>query len=201
MVYYRTRDSRYAKYARAAGRNANFAIPTRRSANFSVLPQVLDAVTQYGSEIPGYAARAMSGAADLGGNAMNYIQDGAQAAGNAFNQMGGGIGQAFNNAREVVGGMNPMQQAGLAGAGAAATGGAAAITRGLMKGGQAAAGAVDRVADAAQAAGPGFRKRAMQRAGEMVRNPKALALGAGGAAALGGGAYAANRAMQPEEQY
>ena len=201
MVYYRTRDSRYAKYARAAGRNANFAIPSRSSANFSVLPQVMDAVTQYGAEIPGYAARAMSGAADLGGNALNYIQDGAQAAGNAFNQMGGNVGQAFNNARDVVGGMNPMQQGGLAASGAATIGGLGAIGNTLMRGGKAPAGLADEAGDLAQAAGPGFRKRAMQKAGDMLRNPKALALGAGGAAALGGGAYAANQAMQPEEQY
>ena len=201
MVYYRTRDSRYAQYARAAGRNANFAIPTRRGANFSVLPQVMDAVTQYGAEIPGYAARAMSGAADLGGNALNYIQDGAQAAGNAFNQMGGNIGNAFNSARDVVGGMSPMQQGGLAGAGAATIGGLGAIGKTAMRGGKAAAGLADEAVDAVQAAGPGFRQRAMQRAGEMVRNPKALALGVGGGAALGGGAYAANQAMRPDEQY
>jgi hypothetical protein len=215
MVYQRTRNSRYAQYSRACdsqGRRAQFSIPVHRTANFNPMIDMLNQGVQMGGDAFQHLGQGIGQAANrftdipyqdlgqeigskLGGAWDTVSQQGSGMLNGMQDRIGGavrGVGDYFGNNPQAANAAKAA--AGVAGIGAGATG----VSRVASRMGRGAAPMIDDAAEIAeQVSRPGFRDRA----GAMLKNPKALGMGALGAGGLAAGGYAANRMMNPEEQY
>jgi hypothetical protein len=122
MVYTRTRNSRYAQYARAAGASAQFTIPSQLQANFGLG----DWMKRLRGKAAGQMGKATKYAGANAGDAVDAASEAVENGPNAFQKAGGymkgkamGAGQHVMNNKKAYG-------IGAAGAGALAGGGYAA---------------------------------------------------------------------------